>query len=59
VNVIEVLAAVHSTAALLNLIGWLIVIACIIAAGVAAWTDRWLAVALLVVVAIVAAALLL
>jgi hypothetical protein len=53
-----VIAVVSSTGALV-LIGWLIVIGCLIAAGVAAWRAAWVVTGLLLVVAIIAAALLL
>lgn len=43
----------------IELIGLLVVIACLVAAGVAAWRSLWVAAGGLVVVAIVAAFLLL
>jgi uncharacterized membrane protein len=53
------LAAVHGTHAPLTLIGVLIVIGCLIAAGVAAFRSLWVAALALLAVAIVAAFLLL
>lgn len=51
--------ATVSNAGALALIGWLIVLGCLVAAGVAAWRAAWIAAGALLVVAIVAAALLL
>jgi hypothetical protein len=53
------IATVHSTTDLLTLVGWLIVIGCVIAAAVAAWQARWVAALVLLAVALVAGALLL
>lgn len=54
-----VLAAAHSTADLLNVLGLLLVLGCLVAAGVAAWRAAWIAVGCLLVVAIITAYLLL
>lgn len=56
-----VILAVHerSSAELLSLVGVLIVIGCLVAAGVAAWRALWIASGCLLVVALVAGYLLL
>jgi hypothetical protein len=51
--------ATVSTVGALALIGWLIVIGCLVAAAVAGFRGAWVPCLLLVVVAIIAAALLL
>lgn len=55
------LAEVHNVSSddAINFIGIIVVIACLIAAGVAAWRALWIAAGGLLVVAIVAAFLLL
>jgi hypothetical protein len=49
------LAAVHHFADLTSVLFILVALGCVIAAGFAAWANRWAAAAVLLVVAIVAA----
>lgn len=53
------IAAVHNTAAALNVLGWVLVLGCLAAAAYCAWVRNVGAMVALLVVAMVAAVLLL